>query len=190
MPQPSTSTTSKTPNTNAKKPAASSVVSSVDGEIIADFILAELQMSGREIHLSFSFSDPHSIPYSRMMTAVLTKQIMKLRIRGHLSERGRSHAPEFASANQYKNFNTCGVTFYDNPLSNRKYHHHMMQGRFVADNDVDRCTFHFPCERVHVYICTPTHTPTTEEIFCKFLPSVIYGNGWTVGRGPEGEGVN
>ena len=58
-------------------------------------------MSGREIHLSFSFSDPHSIPYSRMMTAVLTKQIMKLRIRGHLSERGRSHAPEFASANQY-----------------------------------------------------------------------------------------
>ena len=105
MPQPSTSTTTKTPNTNAKKPAASSVVSSVDGEIIADFILAELQMSGRETHLSFSFSDPHSIPYSRMMTAVLTKQKqkrnMKLRNRGHLSEHGRSHAPEFASANQY-----------------------------------------------------------------------------------------
>ena len=28
----------------------------VDGEIIADFILAELKMSGREIHLSFIFS--------------------------------------------------------------------------------------------------------------------------------------
>ena len=43
-------------NTNAKN----AVVSSVDGEIIADFILTELKMSGREIHLSFSFSDQHS----------------------------------------------------------------------------------------------------------------------------------
>ena len=52
-------------NTNANNPAASSVVSSVvssvDGEMITDFILTELKMSGREIHLSFSFSAHHSM---------------------------------------------------------------------------------------------------------------------------------
>ena len=48
------------PNTDAKKPAAFFVVLSVDGEIIADFILAELKMSGREIHLSFIFSAHHT----------------------------------------------------------------------------------------------------------------------------------
>ena len=45
-------------NTNANNSAASSVVSSVNGEIIAD--LTELKVSGREIHLSCSFSAHHS----------------------------------------------------------------------------------------------------------------------------------
>ena len=73
MPQPSTSTTTKTPNTNAKKPAASSVVSSVDGEIIADFILAELKMSGREIHLSFIFSAHHSTSFTPLLSTSFTR---------------------------------------------------------------------------------------------------------------------
>ena len=84
-------------NTNANNSAASSVVSSVNGEIIADFILTELKVSGREIHLSCSFSAHHStwlMGWTGLPCPILdpgTLESLQCHGEGHGDGHGESH---------------------------------------------------------------------------------------------------